>query len=151
MLLHQTCYILKNLQSCYSALSLLRAHCSSNLIKEIIFYYFSHLSHYTLLSFSLIGVTSSLFSSFLFSHWSHFLSLFFIRWHPQLKTMVVVVVVIFFFFVLEVACVSDGGCFGWWCWFILMGFVMGCWWWWLLLCLWWWICFEIFFFLFVPG
>ena len=32
----------------------------------------------------------------------------------------------FFFFFLEVAYDSDGGCFGWWCWFILMGFVVGC-------------------------
>ena len=30
------------------------------------------------------------------------------------------------FFCLEVACDSVGGCFGWWCWFILMGFVVGC-------------------------
>ena len=93
MLLHQTCYILKNLQSCYNALSFLRVHCNLNLIKEINFYYFSHLSHCIILSFSLTGVTSSLFSSFLFSHWSHFLSLFFIHRHLQLKTTVVMVVV----------------------------------------------------------
>ena len=71
----------------------LRAHCSSNLIKKIIFYYFSHLSHCTLLSFSLTSVTS-LIPSFLFSHFFSlffFLSLFFIHRHPQLKTMVVVV------------------------------------------------------------
>ena len=30
-----------------------------------------------------------------------------------------------FCYCLEVACDSDGGCFGWWCWFILMGFVVG--------------------------
>ena len=27
---------------------------------------------------------------------------------------------------LELTCDFDGGCFGWWCWFILMGFVVGC-------------------------
>ena len=110
------------------------------------FYYFSHLSLYSaffsspvslsfLLSFSFTGLT--------FFPLFFFLSIFFIHWHPQLKTTVVVVVLMFFFssvvvvlvdcfgfffFCLEVACDSDGGCFGWWCWFILIGFVVGCWW-----------------------
>ena len=145
MLLHQTCYILKNLPSCYSALSKIRAQLKTYNKKKI--YYFSHLSHCTLISFSLTDVTSSLISSFLFSHWSHFFSLFFIHQHPQLKTTAVVVVLkfffffffsmvvvlvdclgfFFFFFCLEVACDSNGGCFGWQCWqywFILMGFVV---------------------------
>ena len=32
----------------------------------------------------------------------------------------------FFFFRLEVAYDFDDGCFGWGCWFILKGFVVGC-------------------------
>ena len=36
----------------------------------------------------------------------------------------VVVVLVDFF--LEVACDCDGGCCGWWCWSILMGFVVDC-------------------------
>ena len=36
----------------------------------------------------------------------------------------VVVVLVDFF--LEVACDCDGGCYGWWCWCILMGFMVGC-------------------------
>ena len=47
----------------------------------------------------------------------------------------------FFFFLGSVACDCDDSCFGRWCWYILMGFVVGCWWWWLL---WWWFCFGFF-------
>ena len=49
----------------------------------------------------------------------------------------------FFFFLwgLEVTCDSNDGCFGRWCWSILMGFVVGCWWLWLL---WWWFCLGFF-------
>ena len=74
-------------------------YCSSNLIKKNFFFYFSHLSHCSLLSFSLTGVTSSLISSFFFSHQSHFFSLFFFLRHPRLKTTVVVLVLKFYGFV----------------------------------------------------
>ena len=125
----------------------MRAHCNSNLI-----------------IFCLLLLSSlSLYSSFFFSHRCHFffpllslVSLFFSFLHSPASATenhggsggveVFIYLFIFgggglgglfgfFFFFLEVAYDSDGGCFGWWCWFILMGFVVGCWWRWLL---WWW-------------
>ena len=46
---------------------------------------------------------------------------FFLRWWGSWW-----IVWVFFFFFLEVACECDDGCFGQWCWSILMGFVVGC-------------------------
>ena len=33
---------------------------------------------------------------------------------------------VLFFFFLELACDCDGGCYGWWCWSILMSIVVSC-------------------------
>ena len=116
----------------------MRAHCNSNLI-----------------IFCLLLLSSlSLYSSFFFSHRCHFffpllslVSLFFSFLHSPASATenhggsggveVFIYLFIFgggglgglfgfFFFFLEVAYDSDGGCFGWWCWFILMDFVVGC-------------------------